>query len=187
MKVTNYEVDIESLSPLSQSKYYEMDELEGELKAEFERRTWRERMHVTDDGYIFIPPMAFKNALSSAAAYLSMKIKGQGNKTYTKKIESGIACLNPTVLGIKKDEVYADRLFVPSDGKRGGGKRVLKYFPVIPNWNCTVSITVLDPIISQEVLEEHLEAAGFFIGIGRFRPEKNGYYGRFKIVDVKKV
>ena len=30
----------------------------------------------------------------------------------------------------------------------------------------------------------HLKEAGQFIGLGRFRPRKNGYYGRFEIVSI---
>ena len=36
-------------------------------------------------------------------------------------------------------------------------------------------------MITEEVFRYHLEQAGTFIGIGRFRPRNNGYYGRFKL------
>jgi hypothetical protein len=40
---------------------------------------------------------------------------------------------------------------------------------------------VLDDIISPEIFRRHLYQAGQFVGIGRFRAEKGGIYGRFRI------
>lgn len=43
---------------------------------------------------------------------------------------------------------------------------------------------ILDEIITEEVFREHLADAGSFIGIGRFRPRNNGFYGRFLVESV---
>jgi len=128
--------------------------------------------------------MAFKNCVSEVAKYLSVQIKGKGKSTYTKHFEAGLLVMDPLVLPIKRDDVEGEWLFVPSDGKRGSGKRVDRCFPLIREWSGDVTFYVLDDIITPEVFEEHLRQAGNFIGIGRFRPRNNGYYGRFK---VKKV
>jgi len=53
--------------------------------------------------------------------------------------------------------------------------------PVIPNWNGDVEYYVLDETITPDVFEKHLQEAGNFIGIGRFRPENGGFYGRYKV------
>jgi hypothetical protein len=37
------------------------------------------------------------------------------------------------------------------------------------------------------VFEHHLHEAGKFIGIGRFRPRNNGFYGRFDVLGVREV
>ena len=153
--------------------------LAKELDNAYEMRTWREKLHVTKDGEVFIPPMALKNALSEAAKFLAMKIPGKGNSNYTKHFESGLLITEPILLGIHKDDVTHEVYFVPSNGERGGGKRVDKAFPVIPSWKGSTTIFVLDDIIEKEVLKQVLEACGQFIGLGRFRPQRNGFYGRF--------
>jgi hypothetical protein len=51
----------------------------------------------------------------------------------------------------------------------------------MPEWRATFDIYILDPIITEPVFREMVEIAGMFIGIGRFRPEKGGTNGRFKI------
>jgi len=122
---------LESISPYSQSKHYEVDKLEKESNQDYEKRTWRERCHADANGELFIPPMAFKNSIAEAAKYLSETIKGKGKATYTKHFEAGVMVMEPLPLGIKKADVLGEWLFVPSDGKRGSGSRVSKCFPCI--------------------------------------------------------
>jgi hypothetical protein len=176
--------ELESISPYSQSKHYEIDRLQKELPKDYEVRTWRERLHVNGDGFVFMPPMAFKNCVSEAAKYLSIQIPGKGKSTYTKHFEAGVMVTEGIVLPVKKDDVAGEWFFVPSDGKRGGSKRVPKCFPVIPKWKGAVTFYILDETITQDVLHEHLEEAGKFIGVGRFRPRNNGFYGRFKVNEI---
>lgn len=83
------------------------------------------------------------------------------------------------LLSVHKSEVESEEFFVPSDGRRGGGSRVLKRFPLIRKWASTATVYILDETITREVLQLHLEGAGSFIGVGRFRPRNNGFYGRF--------
>jgi hypothetical protein len=176
---------LESMSPYSQSKHYKVPKLEKESSSDYEERTWRERCHVNSDGMICIPPMAFKNCLSEAAKFLSMQIPGKGKATYTKHFEAGIMVIEEMVLSDRKDDVAGEWLFVPSDGKRGGGKRVEKCFPCIRQWQGDVTFHIVDDTITKEVFAKHLEEAGKFIGLGRFRPRNNGFYGRFKVVSLK--
>lgn len=178
-------VTLESISPYSQSRHYQAEKLPKELAKDYEARTWRERMHVTEAGDIFIPPMAFKNCLSEIAKYLGMQIPGKGKSTYTKHIEAGILVTDPLVLPLKKDDVKGEWLFVPADGRRGSGKRVEKCFPVVPRWTGQVVFHVMDETVTQDVFKHHLEQAGAFIGIGRFRPRNNGYYGRFCVAGME--
>jgi hypothetical protein len=176
--------ELESISPYGQGKFYEVEKLPKERPDEYEARTWRERCHTNADGYIFIPPMAFKNCLSSVGKYLGIQIPGKGKATFTKHIEAGVLVVEGLTLPIKKDDVPGEWLFVPSDGKRGGGKRVKKCFPVVPSWQGEVTFLIVDETVTEDVFRQHLEEAGKFIGIGRFRPQSNGFYGRFKVNEI---
>lgn len=157
----------------------------GEGHADFEARTWRERLHVDNKGIVFIPPMAIKICLSNIAKYLSETVPGKGKATYKKHFEAGIMCIEPLSLGIKAKDVEGVPRFVPSDGTRGGGRRVWKTFPEIPaGWQASGELVLLDPLLidKPEKVEEYFIHAGKFIGLGRFRPINNGYYGRFEVV-----
>lgn len=176
---------LKSTSAYSQSRPMAQEKPENETHEEMDLRMWRGRMHVTEDGQVFIPPMSFANSLKEAAKYLSIKIPSGGKATYTKHFEAGVLVSEPLVLPIKAEDVKYERLFVPSDGRRGGGSRVWRHFPIIPSWSGTVSYYVLDDVINEDVFTRVLSAAGQFIGIGRFRPRNCGYYGRYEATEVK--
>ncbi len=176
---------LKSISPYSQSRHYDTPKLDREIAKDYESRTWRDRMHVDAQGMVYIPPMAFKNALAEAAKFMSVQIPGKGKSTYTKHFEAGVLVMDPLPLNVAKSDVTGEWLFVPSDGRRGSGSRVDKCFPIIPEWEGDVEFHILDEIITDDVFREHLEAAGKFIGIGRFRPRNNGFYGRFSVESIK--
>jgi hypothetical protein len=180
---------VEGVSPYSQSRSYDVDHLQGEGFEDYEKRTWPNRMHVDPQGQVFIPPMAYKNALAETAKFLSLGIPGKGKSTYTKHFEAGVLAVEPATLGILAKDVKYERLFVPADGRPGSGKRVHKYFPVIPQgWKAEFSFMVFDetvlqtwPQTGESVFQFVLERCGQFVGIGRFRPRNRGYYGRFAV------
>lgn len=179
---------LKSAAPYSQSRYIDPTEtpkLEKENSSDYEKRVWRKRLHSTEDGFVFIPPTAFKNCLSEAAKFLSLQIPGKGKATYTKHFEAGVLVVEPLILPIKAEAVDCQKLFLPSTGVRGDGKRVVKFMPFIPNWAGKVEFVVMDETVTEEVFTKVLTEAGKFIGIGTFRPRNNGYFGRFDVVKVE--
>ena len=178
--------ELKSVSPYSQCKYHQTEKLEGELPVDYEKRTWREKCN-TIDGNVFIPPMAFANSLKEAAALLGIQVPGKGQNKFTKHFESGVMVFGGLKLPILKSEVQGEWLFVPSDGKRGGGKRVNKCFPLIHEWKGKVVYRIMDDMITEDVFEKVIKASGQSIGIGRFRPKNWGYYGRFEVKKIEWV
>jgi len=176
---------IKSLSPISFSKHYEVDKLDKESANDYEKRTWRERCHYDKDGMVFVPPMAFKWALADAGKFLGEKIQGRRGATFTKHFESGVLVLDGLPLGVKKDEIECEQLFVPSDGKHGSGSRVTKYFPIVYKWAGVVTYHIIDSTITKDVFLRHLKESGNFIGLLRFRPRRGGVYGRFSVEDFE--
>lgn len=79
------------------------------------------------------------------------------------------------VTGAYRGEAESARR-LPADGTPGGAKRVMKCFPVIDAWQAKVSFAVIDEIITRDILQEFLEVAGSYIGIGSFRPENRGIW-----------
>lgn len=174
-----------SRSPYSQSRYIQEKKPRDESHADFEKRTWMQRCHYNEEGHVYIPPMSFKNCLSEAAKYKSIKIPGKGKSTYTRHIRSGILVTDPLVLPYTKETIQHEWLHVSSTGIPAGASRVEKCFPLIPKWEGEVEFLILDEIVTQDVFEDHLRDAGSFIGVGRFRPSNNGFYGRFSVESIQ--
>ena len=126
----------------------------------------------------------FKKALELAAAHVSMRIPGKGQATYTKHFLRGVLVVDPIVLPVTQETIDGEWLFLPADGKSGSGKRVMRCYPVVPEWSGKVKYLVLDHTITEKVFRSVLECSGQFIGIGRWRAANGGLYGRF---DVKRV
>lgn len=177
-------VKITGVSPYSQGKYVTAAKLPKELNDAYDERTWKERLHYTEEGEVFIPCTALKNCLSECAKFLSIQIPGKGKSTYTKHFEAGVLVVDNINLGVNKDDpkaVIGTQVFVPADGVRGSGKRVLKRFPVLPKWGGVAQLLIFDETVTPEVLMHHLTEAGKFIGLGVYRPRNNGYQGRFSV------
>jgi hypothetical protein len=179
--------ELEGNGPIGFSAPIKSPRKTGEAHDAYEERTWRERMHVDDEGMVFIPANAIKLCLSDCARYLGESVPGKKSATYTKHFEAGVLVTEPMPLGVKSADVPGQRQFVPSDGKKGGGKRVWKTFPVLAKWRTRGVLYLLDPVLidKPEKVKEYLTHAGRFIGLGWFRPRNGGYFGRFSVTSFK--
>ena len=174
---------LESTAPYSQSRPFEPEWQDGDTHDIIEKREWRNKAHLTEDGHVFIPPMSFIWGLQYAAQRMGRVMKG--SKTFAKTFQNGVMCVERVILPITKDELRVERVYVNADGRRGSGTRVWRYFPMVDEWKAKVPFTVLADEIPNGLFEETLEYAGMFAGIGRFRPERGGYLGRFQVASVK--
>lgn len=62
-----------------------------------------------------------------------------------------------------------------------GKSRVLRCRPCWSQWRVRLALEVDTAILSQANVKESLGLAGRIIGIGDYRPEKGGGFGRFKV------
>jgi len=63
----------------------------------------------------------------------------------------------------------------------GMGTADIRYRPEFKQWRIPVAIKFNAAVISAEQIANLLNTAGFGIGIGEWRPEKSGQYGRFHV------
>ena len=60
------------------------------------------------------------------------------------------------------------------------GKRVPRTRAKFDEWSCSFTLDCDDELVDKERLEAWLDIAGRRIGLGDWRPEKSGIYGRFE-------
>lgn len=167
----------EGVAPYSPSRSHCAEKLPRETANDYEDRTWRQKAHV-ENGMAYVPPMGFKIGLDRAAKMLGRQIPGKGKATYTKFFESGVIVTKPVIIA-PEDAMACERVFANADGVRGSGKRVWRNFPRFDHWSGEVEYTILAEDITQDIFEEAARYAGIAVGVGRFRPERGGYFGRF--------
>jgi len=66
--------------------------------------------------------------------------------------------------------------------RNDGGKADIRYRGQVTNWQATLTITYNAAVVSFDYLVNMLNAAGFGVGVGDWRPERDGIFGRFEIV-----
>jgi hypothetical protein len=187
--MTSYKAHLKSTAPISFSRYLEVKKTSKESHEDYDEAQWRNRANVDKDGNVIIPPFAIKNMLDGAAARLGMRT-GVKTRTFKAVFESSIMVLEGIKLPFTRETLESETRMVPSDGKPSAyskGARVQRTFPKIEEWEGDVTIHVLDEAINQNVLKQHLEHGGLFIGLGSFRVQNRGIYGRFIVESLEKV
>lgn len=170
-------IQIEGITPYSPSRAIgdEDDKEKSESWDDFEARTWRMKAHTkqnekTKEEILFIPGSAFKLSLDEAAQNLNEKIPGKGNQTYTGVLKMGIAPISDLDLRIPLSKVLCEKVYCHSNGKRGPGSRVMRWFPIVHSWHGEITMRVFNDNLTAQKFEEFFSKAGLIAGVGRGRP-----------------
>lgn len=177
--------ELKGLTPYGQGKMHLEEKLPQELNDAYAERTWRARMHQAA-GEMYIPPMAFKLLLESTSRYLKAAIPGRLKETYTKHYRQGVLIPDPIMLGIRAEDVQPAKIFTWAEPQRKS-TRVWRWFPMVEQWAGVLTIIAIDDIFTAEVVENHLRLGGKLVGIGVWRPESGGMWGKFDVTSFEEV
>ena len=173
-------VNIQGYAPLSQSRQHFTPMLDGESMDAYDIRTWREKANFDDKGIVYVPAIAFKQAMDIAAKRLAIPDPDNKRANFTKYFVSDVVCEDNMSIGIHKDKMPMVLISANVDGVRGSGKRVPRRFPQTQAWGGVTAFQVMEEKITRAIFEKVFETAGKSIGVGQFRPERGGLNGRFK-------
>ncbi len=110
------------------------------------------------------------------------QIPGQGKLTYKNLIGSGAVLVTPDAIPHRNQQFEVDVRPVVVPSTRG---RVARRRPVFKNWSLKFNIEYDEDELSASTIKEILDYAGTRVGIGDFRPEKGGPFGRFMVTSFK--
>ena len=122
-----------------------------------------------------------------AAAGSNHKMKGS-RKTLRFVVPSAVSVTSDTVTilngaGPAKDfEVDARPVTIPAT--KG---RIMRYRPRFDCWGAKFSLLIDDNVLALETAHQLLNEAGQSVGIGDFRPEKRGPFGRFRVTNFSEL
>lgn len=67
----------------------------------------------------------------------------------------------------------------------GMGAADIRFRPEFPDWRMPVTISFNAGVVSAEQIANLINTAGFGVGIGEWRPERGGSYGRFHVATAE--
>lgn len=63
----------------------------------------------------------------------------------------------------------------------------LRYRPEFPEWSTTLTVTYIKSSLTKESVLSLVDAAGITVGVGEWRPEKDGDFGTYRIDPTREV
>lgn len=136
--------------------------------AEYEAAFYR-----TQDGRPAVPTIAFKAAAVNAATQVSGL-----TKTFLRGAFHTIGELVP-VEGEPRMREDMVRIAM--------GTADLRYRPEFPSWGVTLPVRFNTRSVTLEQIIHLFNQAGFSVGVGEWRPEKDGSYGMFHVESAEEV
>jgi hypothetical protein len=125
--------------------------------------------YLDSNGRDCVKSAAFKNAIVDAASFAS---------DVTKVSLRGAFFIVGELLPIG----FKECIMREDPVKIGMGTADLRYRPAYRGWICTLPIEFNAAAISLEQLVNMINLAGFSIGICEWRPQRDGDFGRFRVV-----
>jgi len=120
-----------------------------------------------------------KNCITEASK--QFKIVGKGKSTYSKLVASTVE-IEPFMIELEAGKYEVFRISAVNPMTKG---RMMTERPKYNKWKAEFEIVLNDPAVPVSVINEILEHAGKYVGVGDWRPEKKGMFGKFIIIQFK--
>lgn len=175
-----YNAEIKGVTPLLQNNPIDED-FDPQWK---EKKAWQDfaeealKKLYFDGTTIYQPSIHLERALIDGGKKL--KMKGAGKATYS-KIFASMVTIEPFAIPMNPQKFDIHKCLVVIPSTKG---RVMRYRPIFKDWSLSFEIEFEDEI-SPQTIKEGLEIAGKYSGIGDWRPEKKGKFGKFQVVHFK--
>lgn len=144
----------------------QMKRATNKREAKDPERDYEDSLYKLDNGKLGFPAAAFKNAMVGACRFADAKMtEVRGAVHVLGEMVEIVGAPSPREDMVRLNGLTADIRF------RGEFKE----------WRATLIIQFNANVISTEQVINLLNTAGFSIGVGEWRPEKNGSFGRFSV------
>jgi hypothetical protein len=155
-------------------KIIERDDIAQEdlIKAEF---------HCYRNGKCYMPSEHIRQSLINAGAFMKSKV-GNSRKSMT-NIVAAMFFIEPEEIELPDFDKIDKRSAVNYNVKG----RVIVIRPKWTNWNVQFILLVDNDTITKETVAGLLGYAGNYVGIGSYRPQHKGMFGRFTVEKLKAI
>jgi len=184
IKVETASVKIRGLSPLIMHRWSEKarrEMLDKQMKktvkkeAKAPEEQYEASLYKLDDGRIGFPADAFKKAMIRGAKQIGLVMTDARTSFF---IHGEYCTRDDRELVPIKGEVRPREDMV----RVGMGTADIRFRGQVTEWEADLNISYNSSITSFDQIVNMLHAAGYGVGVGEWRPEKDGTFGRFEVV-----
>lgn len=174
--IKRIEITIEGTTPLLMHKF-SMEQIEGQSKMTAEQQCEIAAYRMPDTKELFVPGVNIQRCFVKGGAF----VKGKGRATLQKTVAACVMITPENVLlGTKHFQIDSRSVVIAAT--KG---RIIRHRPRLDNWKLVFYLEFDDVLLSMKELRSVVDNAGLRCGLGDFRPEKGGYFGRFTVVSWK--
>lgn len=145
-------------------------------QAEYEAAFYR----MKDDGYGF-PAVAFKQATVGGARFYGKDV------TMTALKQCMFFRGEPGQNGLQLFRITGEPHMREDVVRVGRGGTDLRYRPEFPEWSTIVIVTYVTSALTRSSVLSLIDAGGMGVGVGEWRPEKDGDFGTYQIDPTRDV
>ena len=177
-----YMLEVKGVSPLLMNRFIDtqIDMKSKKRTGSLHERDIEDKLYL-DKGKPYIPSVYFRNCMIEAGK--QFKIAGKGKSNFSKLIGSAVE-IAPAIIHIEGEKYDIFRISAVNPMTKG---RMMVSRPKFNDWVCNFEIITNDDGIDGETVKEIFEHAGKYVGIGDWRPDKKGIYGKFMITSFHEV
>jgi hypothetical protein len=141
------------------------------------------KVYQTRDGQPYLPTENFMACLIAAGVYIKLDGKRQMSTAKSTLLPGFLTVENPYLPLTNGDGRPAAWEVDMRQGRNpNGGEAVCVVRPWFDVWSLAASVLIDADSISENLIRELVDMAGSRIGLGDFRPQRRGIFGKFKVV-----
>jgi hypothetical protein len=137
-------------------------------------RDFRESLYVLEDGSYGFPIIGFKAAAVTACTSIGSMTKVAARQAF--HVDGEFAVIEGDEPTMREDMVRV-----------GMGTADIRYRGEFKNWFTTIAVKFNANVMSAEQILNLMQTAGFAVGVGEWRPERDGQFGRFHVATAKEM
>lgn len=174
-------IEITGISPLLMHKFDEKELTSPSKNKNLTPKEIAERyVYKTDKGELYVPMECVYACIINGGRFSKMG-KNKITTQRSSMVPAGINMVEKIcLLGTKDFDVDARAAVNPSTGGR-----VMVYRPRLNEWKLSFTLDVDTNMFPEHAVRTIVDDAGIKCGLLSFRPERKGYFGKFKVTKWK--
>ena len=134
-------------------------------------------LYVGDDGRFYIPTIAFRNAI-----LYGLRGKKIGKVGAATKLAPAVFIDPEHEMTMILDKNGKPAVKYEIDSRRAVVQRqgITRHRPKFYPWKAMVTLSVDLDIVSSEIVAREMDEAGTTAGVGDYRPQRTGWFGKFR-------